>query len=68
MISAKREFDCYKELLKRKPHSIDQEFHKHVTEFIGAHDTSCILCQNNVNECNLELEKLNLEVTEEEVK
>ena len=43
-------FDYYKELLNRKPHSIDKEFHKHVTEFIEAHDASCILCQNNVNE------------------
>ena len=67
-VSAKTWFDYYKELLNRKPQSVDEEFHKHITEFIEAHDTSCILCQNIVNEGNPELQKLNSEVTEEEVK
>ena len=66
-VSAKTWFDYYKELLNRKPQSIDKEFDKHVTEFIEAHDASCILCQNNVSEGDPELEKLNSEVTEEEV-
>ena len=67
-VSSKAWFDYYKELLNRKPQSVDKEFHKHLTEFIEAHDQSCILCQNNVNEGDPELEKLNSEVTEEEVK
>ena len=33
-VSAKTWFDYYKELLNRKPQSVDKEFHKHVTEFI----------------------------------
>ena len=66
--SAKTWFDYYKELLNRKPQSVDKEFDKHVTEFIEAHDASCILCQNNASEGGPELEKLNSEVTEEEVK
>ena len=67
-ISAKTWFDYYKELLSRKPQSIDKEFDKHVTELIEAHDASGILCQINVIEGDPELEKLNSEVTEEEVK
>ena len=57
-VSAKTWFDYYKELLNRKPQSIDQELHRHVTESIEAHDASCILCQNNVNQGDPELEKL----------
>ena len=67
-VSAKTWFDYYKELLNRKRQSVDQKFHWDVTEFIEAHDASCILCKNNVNEGDTELEKLNSEVTEEEVK
>ena len=67
-ISAKTWFDYYKELLNRKPQGVDKEFDKHVTEFIETHDASCILCQNNVSEGDTELEKLNSEITEEEVK
>ena len=61
-ISAKTEFNYFKELLNRKPQSVDQEFHRHVTEFIETHNASCILCQNNVNEGGPEIEKLNSEV------
>ena len=67
-VSAKTWFDYYKELLNPKPQSVDKEFDKHVTEFIEAHDANFILCQNNVSEGDPELEKLNSEVTEEEVK
>ena len=67
-VSVKTWFDYYKELLNRKPQSVDQEFHRHVTEFVEAHDASCILWQNYVNEGDSELEKLKSEVSEEEVK
>ena len=64
-VSAKTWFDYHKELLNRKPQSVDKEFHKHVTEFVDAHNASCILCKNNINEGDPELEKLNSKVTEE---
>ena len=67
-VSAETWFDYYKELLNRKPQSVYQEFHTHITEFIEAHDASCILCQNYVNEGDPELKKLNSDVTEEEIK
>ena len=47
-VSGKTWFDYYKELLNRKPQSVDKEFDKHLTELIETHNASCILCQNNL--------------------
>ena len=46
MVQPSQQKHSCKELLNWKPQSVYQEFHRHVTEFIEAHDASCILYQN----------------------